>query len=528
MVIELPSAQDVVVRSLLERNAGKRPDDTLVRFQDGSSWTRQEALEAAYTAGNELRRAGVDRGDAVAIFLPNGPDFLRAWWGVCSIGAVIVPVNLAYRGTILEHLLRTGGCRAVVVDDRYAGRINELDDPECRDVRRIDPATLRLGDHRAPELERAIQPWDVHLLSMTSGTTGLSKVSRTTYWHTCLGQSYLTRWGFGRDDVYLIDLPLFHAGGMYSVMVTLAMDAGFVVRDLPALSTYWETARELGVTTAVLVSSMITYLMAQPERPTDRDHPLRRILSIPMPGDPAAFMRRFGVTAMATGYGSTEVPACIVGRPDDTAVPGSCGQVREGFQVRLVDEHDIEVPVGSVGEAVVRTEQPWMISQGYQNNPGATVEAWRNGWFHSGDLLRRDAEGNYFFVDRGKDSLRRRGENVSTFEVETEVGRFPGVAEVACVAALVADQLDDEVKVWLVPKPGVQLDPAGLLRFCASRMPHFMVPRFVEIVDELPKTPTTKVRKFLLRERGNSDRTWDREAHGFRLTREGLVGQRPV
>jgi crotonobetaine/carnitine-CoA ligase len=310
---------------------------------------------------------------------------------------------------------------------------------------------------------------------------------------------------------------------MYSVMVTLAMDANFVVRDFPALSTYWETARDLGVTTAVLVSSMITYLMGQPARGGERDHPLRRILSIPMPGDPGAFMRRFGITAMATGYGSTEVPACIVGQPGDVAVPGSCGRVRDGFQVRLVDEHDIEVPVGSVGEAIVRTEQPWMISQGYQNNAEATVEAWRNGWFHSGDLLRRDVDGNHFFVDRGKDSLRRRGENVSTFEVEAEVSRFPGVAEAACVAARRAGQLDDEVKVWLVPEPGAELDPVALLRFCASRMPHFMVPRFIEIVDQLPKTPTANVQKFLLRERGNSGCTWDREAHGFRLTRDGLT-----
>jgi carnitine-CoA ligase len=523
MAIQLPAAQDVVVRSLLERNAAKRPDDVLVSFEDGGSWTRRQALEAAYAAGNELRAAGIGRGDAVAVFLPNGPDFLRAWWGLCSIGAAVVPVNLAYRGAILEHLLLTAGCTAVIVDGERAGRIDELDEARSRTLRRIEPAVLRGGDAAPPALERDIEAWDIHLLLMTSGTTGPSKVSRTTYWHTCLGEEYMTLWGFGRDDVFLVDLPLFHAGGLYSVMVTLAADASFTVRSVPALGSYWETARELGVTTSVLVSSMVTFLMAQPERPGDRAHRLHRVLSIPMPHNAGAFAERFGITALATGYGSTEAPACIIAHPGTESAPASCGQRRDGFEIRLVDGNDVEVPDGEVGEAMVRSTLPWMMSQGYENDAEATVAAWRNGWFHSGDLLRRDERGNYYFVDRGKDSLRRRGENISSFEVEAQVLAFPGVAEAACVAARCAEQFDDEVKVWVVPKPGARLDPAALLRFCAARMPHFMVPRYFEVVDALPKTPTAKVRKFLLREQGHGAATWDRDAHGFKVTRDGLV-----
>jgi crotonobetaine/carnitine-CoA ligase len=299
------------------------------------------------------------------------------------------------------------------------------------------------------------------------------------------------------------------------------------------LGSYWETARELGVTTVVLVSSMIMFLQSQPPRESDTDHRLHRILSIPMPHDPESFMKRFGVGVMVTGYGSTEVPAPIVARSDRPIVAGSCGRLRDGFEVRLVDAHDVEVPDGEVGEAVVRTELPWMMSQGYQNNDAATVAAWRNGWFHTGDLLRRDGEGNYFFVDRATDSLRRRGENISTFEVEAQVAAFPGVAEVACVAARCGEHshhgpTDDEVKVWVVPSPGAVVDPAGLVRFCAQRMPHFMVPRYVEHADELPKTPSAKVRKYLLRERGNTESTWDREQHGLHMTRDGLVERSSV
>jgi crotonobetaine/carnitine-CoA ligase len=263
---------------------------------------------------------------------------------------------------------------------------------------------------------------------------------------------YLRRTGFDADDVFLVDLPLFHAGGLYSVMMSLASGASFVVRAAPALGSYWETARKLGVTTAVLVSSMVTFLQAQPARASDTDHRLRRVLSIPMPREAQAFMHRFGIEVMVTGYGSTEVPAAVwthygADRPDRPIVPDSCGQVRDGFEVRLVDAHDVEVPDGEVGEAIVRTDVPWMMSQGYVNDDAATVAAWRNGWFHTGDLLRRDAEGNYFFVDRATDSLRRRGENISTFEVEAQVATFPGVAEVACVAARCGEHVDDEVKV---------------------------------------------------------------------------------
>jgi carnitine-CoA ligase len=523
MAVQLPAARDVVVRNLLERNAAEHPDEVLVSFEDGTSWTRRQALEAAYAAGNELRAAGIGRRDAVAVFLPNGPDFLRAWWGLCSIGAVLVPVNLAYRGAILEHLLVTGGCAAVVVDGARAGRLDELDGPRARAVPRLDPAALHGGDTTAPVLEGNLELWDIHLLLMTSGTTGPSKVSRTTYWHTCLGEEYMTLWGFGRDDVFLVDLPLFHAGGLYSVMVTLAADASFVLRSCPALGTYWESARELGVTTSVLVSSMVTFLMAQPERTGDRAHRLHRVLSIPMPHNPDAFTERFGITALATGYGSTEAPACIIAHPGTGSPPASCGQLREGFEIRLVDDNDVEVPDGEVGEAMVRSTLPWMMSQGYENDAEATVAAWRNGWFHSGDLLRRDERGDYYFVDRGKDSLRRRGENISSFEVEAQVLAFPAVAEAACVAARCVEQFDDEVKVWVVPTPGAELDPAALLRFCAARMPHFMVPRYLEVVDALPKTPTAKVQKFLLRERGHGPATWDRDAHGFKVTRDGLI-----
>jgi crotonobetaine/carnitine-CoA ligase len=234
-------------------------------------------------------------------------------------------------------------------------------------------------------------------------------------------------------------------------------------------------------------------------------------------------MKRFNVAELHAAYGSTEVSGPIVRHPDDELVWGYCGRARTGFEVRLVDEHDVEVPVGEMGEVVVRTDQPWMLTSGYVDNPDANAAAWRNGWFHTGDAMRRDEAGRFFFMDRLKDAVRRRGENISSFEVEAEVVAFPGVSEVACVPHREPDGVEDEVKVWLVPEEGAAVDFDELLRFCAERMPYFMVPRYIELATSLPKTPSERVKKHLLRQQGNGPAAWDREEHGYRMTRDGLT-----
>jgi crotonobetaine/carnitine-CoA ligase len=288
------------------------------------------------------------------------------------------------------------------------------------------------------------------------------------------------------------------------------------------MSSYWEVARDTGATVACVVSTMAQYFTKQPERPADRQHRLRLALSAPLPAKVKEFQNRFGITDMVTAYGMTEIPSCLTRPPGTELMPGYCGRARPGFEYRIVDGHDTEVPHGHVGEFVVRADQPGMISTGYVDNPEATAAAWRNGWFHSGDLMRRDAEGNFYYVDRNKDALRRRGENISSHEVEAEVIRYPGVAEVACVPVRSGTEVDDEVKVWVVPQDGTELDLGELLEFCVENLPHFAVPRYLELADELPKTASAKVQKFQLRERGNGPATWDREEHGYRVTRQGL------
>jgi carnitine-CoA ligase len=407
----------------------------------------------------------------------------------------------------------------IVVADEFRSRLDVIGDATPR----LEPLALANGaDRSSPDLDRPIEIWDVHSIAFTSGTTGRSKASLTTHRHLFLAGS----WGpiafhLDANDVFLVDLPLFHMAGEAKVVASVAARSKLAVRTAPAMTSYWETAKATAATAAGMISSMAAFLLAQPERPTDRDHSLRLVMSAPLPADHDVFMARFGIQEIATAYGSTEVSGCLTRALDVPLVRGSCGRLRDGYEVRLVDNHDLEVPDGDLGELVVRTDQPWSLSTGYVGDPAATAAAWRNGWFHTGDMFRRDAEGNYYFHDRRTDAVRRRGENISSFEVEREVLAFPGIAEVACVAVRCDGEPDDEVKVFLVTEEVLDLE--SLVRFLVDRMPHFMVPRYYEVVDALPKTATMRVEKHRLRALGNTASTWDCQASGLRVTASGLV-----
>jgi crotonobetaine/carnitine-CoA ligase len=467
-----------------------------------------------------LRARGVGRGDRVLVFLPNGAEWLRAWWGTAALGAVLVPVNLAYRGEMLRHVCRQSDPRLIVTDPSLAERLVEVGPT----IPVLYAAELGSGPaDLAPVLDRPLEVWDTHAVMFTSGTTGPSKGSITSYL-----QTYMTGWWFGEgaaltdEDVWLIDLPLFHQAAQAATVAALAAGSRLAVRSAPALGRYWEAAKETGATIALGVSTMAAYLLAQPPSRADLDNPIRQMAMSPLPPDPDAFCTRFGIERLLTAYGSTEISAALVHPAGAPIVPGSCGRPRPGVEVRLVDDHDMPVGPDEVGELIVRSE-PWELSGGYIGQPEATIAAWRNGWFHSGDALRVDADGNYFFHDRYKDAIRRRGENISSFEVEREVLAHPTVAEACCVAVPETLGVDEEVKVWVVVAAGAEFDPVGLVKFLAARMPHFMVPRYVEVTAELPKTETMRVRKHLLRETGNGPATWDRETAGIRITRDGLV-----
>lgn len=524
----MPAAEECVQRYMLERWAQSQPDKVFAIFADGETWTYAQTLREAITTANALRSLGVRQGERVLVWLPNSADCLRAWLGLNFLGAVFVPVNLAYRGNLLRHAVRLSEARLGLIHADLHQRLGEVDlggleeivvlggtGQEVAGLKVRQSGAFRSADVAPPALERPIAPWDMQSIIFTSGTTGPSKGVMSSYMHL---YSMAKAAPFLRsDDRYMVNLPLFHSGGVMPVTAMLIHGGSIVMVDAFDTNTFWDTVRANDITTVILLGVMGGFLLKRPPSPDDKAHPLRTCTYVPLNDTAPQFHERFG-TEVHTHFNMTEISMPIVSDPNPSAL-GSAGKVRAGVEVRIVDENDCEVPVGAIGELVVRTECPWALNHGYAANPEATAAAWRNGWFHTGDGFRKDAEGNFYFVDRLKDAIRRRGENISSFEVESEVLSHPSVREAAAVAVK-SEIAEDEVMAVVALKEGADFDPAELIEFLRSRMAHFMIPRFVRVVDALPRTPTAKIEKVKLREAGLTEDTWDREKAGIVVKRE--------
>jgi crotonobetaine/carnitine-CoA ligase len=433
-----------------------------------------------------------------------------------------VPVNTAYKGSILVHVINNSGARAIVIESGYLPLLAEVADRlerlECVVVRG-DPGGVALPPRLkmkawaelpgARARPAALQPWDLMGIMYTSGTTGPSKGVRVTHAHA---YGYAAPAVLGRalaSDVSLVTLPLFHIGGQWAgVYNSLIAGGSSVVLPRFSATTYWDEVRRHGCTYTLLLGAMANFLFQQPARDDDTKHGMRHLLMVPVIPQLHEFIRRFGIESVGTAYGLTEGSTALIA-PTGQARPGAVGMPRPDFEVRLVDGHDIEVPAGQVGELVIRARDPWSVMDGYHDMPEATVSAWRNQWLHTGDALRIEPDGQYVFVDRMKDAMRRRGENVSSFEVEKEIMEHPAVLE-AAVVAVPSDATEDDILACVVLRPGMALAPDALLDFLEARLPYFMVPRYVDVMDELPKTPTAKIRKQALRERGVTPTCHDR------------------
>jgi len=323
----------------------------------------------------------------------------------------------------------------------------------------------------------------------------------------------------GRSDRFLVTSPLFHVGGTSSIYGSLIVGGSIALVEAFDTASFWSKVNETQSTCVVLLGVMASFLTKQPPSPNDRKSTMRHAVIVPLTAEGVAFQARFGVTTH-TLFSMTEISVPIISEPNPTIV-GSCGRAREGVEVRIVDGNDCELPDGEIGELVLRASQPWIINHGYNLDPQGTARAWRNGWFHSGDAFRK-RDGCYFFVDRFKDSIRRRGENISSFEVEVEVSGHPAIREAAAVA-VPSEHGEDEVLIAVSAVDGQIIDPAELIEYLRPRMAHFMVPRYVRIIGELPKTPTGKIEKYRIRNEGVSADTWDREAAGIFVKRDQFL-----
>jgi len=527
----MPSREQCVLPCLLALRAATTPDRDFLLFEDGERWTCSRTYALARRAAAGLRCLGVQGGDNVLVWLPNGPDAVRAWLGSNLVGACFAPLNIAYRGRLLAHAIEQSCAKVMIVHAGLVERLQEIPRTQLETLVIVGEIPVAFGwpgtVHGAAALDAAddgvadaaVERWDPQMLIFTSGTTGPSKGVLCTYLQ--IHTSARVQYGYMTEqDRILIDLPMFHIGGVGSITGALVSGCSAVLCESFNTEYFWQRVRHFNVTTTSgLIGSMPAFLSKIPPRNDDAKNPLRFAI-VPLTRQAMDLARRHDFH-YCSGFNMTELSVPLFTDVDPT-VPGSCGRPRTGCECRIVDENDIECPPGVPGELVVRNDLPWTTALGYINQPEFNARAWRNGWFHTGDLLYRNEAGDFFFVDRLKDAIRRRGENISSVEVESEVYAFPGASEVAAVGVPSEDG-EEEVLVAVAPAPGsAPIDPAALVRFLIPRMPHYMVPRYVRVMQSLPKTPTNKIRKVEIREQGVTADCWDRIAHGIELRRTKL------
>jgi crotonobetaine/carnitine-CoA ligase len=530
----------IVYHYLLEDHAKRQPDKPLLMMGD-RVMTYAEVDRAANSLGRGFAAHGVVKGDRVLVMLPSSIDYALVWLGLSKIGALMVPVNEAYKAGMLRHQANNSGAKVAVIWNGHLTPWREIgaELTHLETVFVFSDATLAVAPQSGGErhaatdmgcgqsrwaylpfsalqhaddspLPPAVEYWDPMAIFYTSGTTGPSKGVLYSY-----AQAHATATPPAKlcapDDVFYMTLPMFHVGLSHMFGIVIIAGATMAVRGKFSVSNFWSDVRRYKATFSILLSTMPNFLLSLPPSDDDRDHALRKLIIIPLLRDLEAFKTRFNVPNVTTLFNMTEVSCPISADGWNLVNNQSCGRPRPGVQARIVDENDEPVGPGKTGELVLRAENPWEFNLGYWQNPAATAEAWRNQWLHTGDGFQYDADGNFYFVDRIKDCLRRRGENISSFEVEVEVDAHPAILESAAVA-VPSEHSEDELKVVAALKPGCTVEPAELLSFLKARLPSYMVPRYIEIrVDELPKTPTGKVQKVLLRATGTQG-AWDREA----------------
>jgi len=507
---DLPGPDRTVPR-LLQLQAERYGDKPLV-VRDGTTWSYRDAVDRAARMAGALAERGIEPGDRIALLAGNRLELLETVLGCAWLGAIAVPLNTALRGAGLRHALTDSGARVVVVEPELVGVLDEVDVPV---ERWVVGETFPAPGPPLPPCPAA--PGDTVAILYTSGTTGLPK-------GVCCPQAQFYWWGVSVGecleitdaDVLYTCLPLFHTNALNAFFQAVCAGATYVLGGRFSASRFWDEARAAGATVTYLLGAMVQILLT---RPADTAHRVRIALSPATPAAAhAAFRERFGVL-LVDGYGSTETNM-VLGAHPAAQRPGFMGVVLPDHEVRVVDPAGLDVPDGEPGELVCRSRRPYAYATGYFENPTATAAAYRDLWFHTGDRVVREPDGWLRFLDRLTDSIRRRGENISSLEVEQVLATHPAVAAVA-VYAVPSELSEDEVMAAVVPRDGGRLDPAELTAWCAPRLARFAIPRYVDVVAELPLTENGKVRKAVLRERGVTERTWDRTRAGSRPDADG-------
>ena len=525
------------VTEVLARSAKAYPDHILLDFS-GDTYTYAEMDRRSTALAHGLAARGVKRGDRVGSVLDSNVDAVSLWLAVNKLGAINVPVNTAYKGEFLRHQFDDAGAEILVAEPDYALRLIDIEDgiPSAKRL------LVRGDSEQLPELARIAverlsaayvddttpipdenKPGDLCMLIFTGGTTGPSKGCMISHNYACnLARQVLKREQRDAQTINWTPLPFFHMNAVAgSILSCMMVGARVAVFPRFSVSKFWSDIERSGATIVNLLGSMLAFIANAPDdEAAERCFgQIKAVRGSPFPAElQKIWKERFGVTfAGSFNYGLTEA-ARITTLPDGIdSPPGNAGLPNEDFDVRVVDDDDVEVPVGESGEIIVRPRHPNVMFDGYWNRPEDTLSVMRNMWFHTGDIGRFDERGFFYFVDRKKDYLRRRGENISSYELENTFKKHPGVKDVAVHAVLA--EAEDEVKATIVLREGAIVKEEDLCAWCTDKVPYFAVPRFIEFREDLPRSPLGRVLKYQLRDEGPTSATWDREAAGFAISK---------
>lgn len=534
--LPLDRTEDRQLARILELQA-QTNGDTPFLISDHLRVTYAEADDITARLATGLAGQGIGRGDRVCLLMANVPELVLVCLALNKLGAIWVPICTDYKGAWLRDTLQRSRCTALFTDDKHLARYLEVQGA-C-DVGQLfvldgDAAAVPGAITYAALLDNAPYRFDhtqfdygdTCAILWTSGTTGRSKGVMQSHnnWirSTQLGAGlqYTLRPG----DIVYCALPLYNSGAWLTCVVRALMGGiGCVIEEKFSVSRFMERIAHFNATQTFAIGAMGVFLMHSPERDDDADTPLREAAIAPMPPELwQAFERRFGVRLNRAGLGMSECLLHLNQEHTNLDLPTYClGLPVPDVDVRLFDDEGEEVPDGEVGEIWVRPLAPHILCNGYFDDPQSTSDAMRGDWFMTGDLARRDPETRaFYFVDRKKDAVRFAGRNISTLEVENVVRRHDAVQDVAAFgipSEILAT--DDELKLDVVLHDGAALDAEALCAFINDAAPYYFVPRYIDFVDELPYTPTNKVQKFVLRERGVGEDTWDLKQSNYQVRR---------
>ena len=539
-----------VLYEILRVNAEKRADQTcFIDLIDGpTNVTFQELKEKVDHLAAHLYRTGIRKGMHVGILMPTSRDYIYLWFALAKLGAVEVPYNIVYKGDTLAYLINDSDAQFLLVDEEFIPELEKVK-AKLEYVKTViyhgQPPTsnedkwktYHWSDFEA-DVHEAIEQMNLELegnpvchedpacIIYTSGTTGPSKGVLITNHHLYfMGLFQADIMHYTDRDISLNFLPFYHVAAKFIALGCMISGAKMILKNSFSVTTFWDEVREYDVTIFPAVGGIMTMLYNQTPQSNDQDHSVRAVYAIPAPKENyKEIQERFGIK-LVEAYGSTEWSAVTATEMDENVI-GSCGRAIDRYvEVMIVDEHDHPCQFGEAGELVVRPKLPHTVMIGYYNKPDKTVEAWQNLWFHTGDRFYQDKQGYLYFIDRIKDAIRRKGENISSFEMESMLTKHPKISECA-VIAVPSPIGEDDIKAFIVLQKDSHFSYEEIILYCYENLGYFMVPRYIEFMDELPRTPTGKILKNPLRnaikERFSSN-TWDcEEDGGIKITSKGL------